>query len=262
MQNIFFQSIKKTSLNFWQNFKQQSNRVWEKAKPHLQQTPEYLELLWIKLCVWCKNLLEYVKVVFKYYGCFSFMKIDLLLLLSYLFKNPYKISKDFLTEKGEQQVHAYGETPLTTLEMIAKECQIQGKDTVFELGSGRGRTCFWLHEFIGCRVVGIEYIGEFVERGNRIIDQLSVKGVSFRKESMEEADFSGGTVFYLYGTCLEEKTIKILIDKFAKLPVGTKIITVSYSLNVYTDQPLFEVMKRFPAEFTWGRGDVYLHYKK
>ena len=79
---------------------------------------------------------------------------------------------------------------------------------------------------------------------------------------MINTDFNGATVLYLYGTCLEEDFIKKLINRFKTLPSGTKIVTVSFSLGEFTQEPLFEVMKRFPATFTWGTADVYLQIKK
>lgn len=219
---------------------------------------EFFELLWLKLTVSIKNTLEFFKVAFRYYCSLSFLKADLALRLTYLFDNPYKISKRFLKKKGAEDVYAYGETPLTSMELIAKECGFTKKDCIFELGSGRGRTCFWLHSFIGCSVVGIEYVPEFVERANKIKGYLGIKNIDFRLEDMAKANLSGATACYLYGTCLDEETINTLARHFAKLPAGTKIITVSYPLTDYPKGYSFEVMKRFSVPYTWGDADVFL----
>jgi SAM-dependent methyltransferase len=226
-------------------------KVWSNFK-------EWMELLWINFVVLMRNLIEFFKVALRYYSNSNFLKTDLALRLMYLFHNPFSISKRFLMDRGEKDVYAYGETPLTTLERIARECHLSSKDVVYELGAGRGRTCFWLRAFIGCRVVGVEYIPEFVERANRIKTKLGLKGVEFCLQDMIDTDFRGATVIYLYGTCLEDNFIRKLAAKLARLPAGTKIITVSYPLTDYAERPLFEVMKRFPAAFTWGEADVYL----
>lgn len=231
-------------------------------KNYKRDVKEVFELIWVNLIVQMRNSIEFFKVVFHYYSNLNFFKADLSLRLMYLFHNPFTLSKRFLLKKGEKDIYAYGETPLTTLELIAKECQISAKDTVFELGSGRGRTCFWLNCFIGCRVVGIEYVPEFVERANRIKNKLGVNGVSFRLEDFLEADLRGATVIYLYGTCLEDHCIEKLAEKFASLPAGTKIITVSYPLKDYTEKPIFEVMRHFSAPYTWGEADIYLNVTK
>jgi hypothetical protein len=208
--------------------------------------------------VFIRNSIEFFKVAFKYYRSFSFLKADLTLRTIYLFNNPFKISKRFLQKKGEQDVYTYGETPLTSLEYIVKECSLNSQDCVFELGSGRGQTCFWLRSFVGCSVIGIEYIPEFVERAETIKNWLKISGVEFRLADMTTADFTGGTAFYLYGSCLDDKTITVLANKFSKLPAGTKIITVSYSLGEYSEENRFEIMKRFTVPFTWGETDVFL----
>lgn len=223
---------------------------------------EFFELLWVNFVVFIKNTIEFIKVVFSYYSSFSFLKADLALRMTYLFNNPYKISKRFLMKKGADDVYAYGETPLTSLEIIAKECGLNEKDCVYELGCGRGRTCFWLHSFIGCSVVGIEYVPEFVERAEQVKNRLGISNLEFRLEDMTKADLSGATVCYLYGSCLDDQTIHTLVKHFAKLPAGTKIITVSYPLTDYAKGDTFEVMKRFTVPYTWGNADVFLHVVK
>ncbi|MEI8365573.1 MAG: class I SAM-dependent methyltransferase [Parachlamydiaceae bacterium] len=223
---------------------------------------EFFVLLWINFVVMIRNIVEFFKIAFRYYGTLSFLKADVALRLMYLFHNPYKISKRFLMNRGAQDVYAYGETPLTSLELIVRQCTIRPSDCVFELGAGRGRTCFWLHSFIGCSVVGIEQVPEFIERANRIARRLKMQNIEFRHADMLETDYSGATVCYLYGTCLDEKEIRKLAKRFAKLPPGTKIITVSYPITDYTDNSCFEVMKRFVVPYTWGTADVYLQVVK
>lgn len=231
-------------------------------KVHSANFNEYFRLIGLRLVTQMRNLIEFSKTALYYYSNFKFCKIDLSLLTLYVANNPFTISKEFLQRKGEKEVYAYGETPLTTLDHIAKECQITAKDTVFELGCGRGRSCFWLNTFIGCNVVGIEYVPEFVQRANTIKNRFALDNVEFRQQDMLNANYNNATVLYLYGTTLDDAMIQKLIERFKSLPSGTKIITVSYSLNEYTSQPLFEVMKRFTASFPWGDTDIYLHLKK
>lgn len=238
------------------------NNAVEQDRARISGMKEYFSLLWINLRTHFYNFLEFVRVVFRYYTNVSFAKVDLSLLLTYLFNNPFYLSKKFLREKGEKDIYTYGETPLTTLEQIAKQCQLNSTDLVYELGAGRGRTSFWLNSFIGCRVIAIEYVPEFVQRAALIRDKFHIEGVEFRLQNMLEADLTGATVIYLYGTCLEENSIKTLMRKFDLLPAGTKIITVSYPLTDYTSRQNFEVMKCFSVPFTWGTADVYLHVKK
>lgn len=221
---------------------------------------EFFVLMGVNLLVSLRNLVEFVKVAFKYYGNVKFMKEDLSLRLMYFFHNPYRMNKRFLMMRGEKEIYTYGETPLTTLDFIAHEAQIGPQDRVIELGSGRGRNCFWLHSIIGCEVVGIEYVPEFVERANRIKERLGVSGVEFLLGDFmnPKGGFPVGTIYYLYGSCLSDSDIEKLAERLAKLPRGTKIITVSYPLTEYILKPSFEVINHFTAPFTWGEADVYI----
>ncbi len=223
---------------------------------------ENLILLWVNLKVKVGNLIEYTRVIIRYYPHVNFAKIDMTLLLSYFFSNPFQISKRFLIQKGEQEIYTYGETPLTSLEWIVRNCGITAQDVVFELGCGRGRTCFWLSQFVGCSVVGIDYIPIFIEKANQIKERLGIQQVSFRLEDLFQVDLKGATVIYLYGTCFSATYIDLLIDRLSQLPKGTKIITVSYSLAEFQPESPFQVIKQFPCSFTWGETDVYLQVKK
>lgn len=222
---------------------------------------EYAILLVINLKVKITNLLEFVRVVISYYPNRTFCKIDCALLLSYLFTNPFRVSKNFLLQKGERDIYTYGETPLTTLDLIAHQCDLSACDVVFELGCGRGRSCFWLNQFIGCSVVGIDYVPAFIEKAEKVKQRFHVQGVSFRLEDLFQADLMGATVIYLYGTCFSAGYIDLLIERFSYLPEGTKIITVSYALAEYQPEAPFKLVKQFPASFTWGETDVYLQVK-
>ena len=219
---------------------------------------EFFSLLWLNTQLLFKNSWEFFKVVFSYWGNSTFLKEDLSLTLMYLFHNPYSISKRFMRKRGEKYVHVYGETPLSTLDEIAKKANIKSSDTVFELGSGRGRACFWLNSFIGCKVVGLEFIPEFVERAKQIKDKLHIEGVEFRLQDFLQADLKEASVIYLYGSCLDDRDISILANKMALLSSGTKVITVSYPLADYCEKDAFVVMNLFTANFTWGKAEVFI----
>jgi SAM-dependent methyltransferase len=223
---------------------------------------ELIELLWLKFRVSLINLVENTRILLRYWPKFRFMTVDFGLFLTYLFDNPFQMSKRFLAEKGEQDLHQYGETPLTTLDAIMKKAGVTSADTIYELGSGRGRTSFWLSQYLGCNTIGIEQIPAFVERANRLVQRCGLKNVSFKQENFCDSTFENATVVYLYGTCLEDEAIHRLTARLAQLPSGTKIITVSYPLNDYDTTNSFELMNCFQQPFTWGNADVFLHIVK
>lgn len=223
---------------------------------------EIVKLVGLKLYVSAKNLVENIRVLFHFWRVPKFLYVDFGLFLTYLFDNPFKISKRFLLEKGEENLHQYGETPLTTLEKVMAKAGVTNKDTVYELGSGRGRTSFWLSQYLGCNTVGIEQVPEFVERAERLVRRCNLSNVKFIQEDFCKASYEGATVVYLYGTCLEDDVIRQLAARLAKLPSGTKIITVSYPLTDYDTTASFELMNCFQQPFTWGNAEVFLHIVK
>lgn len=227
-----------------------------------QSPSEVLKLIGLKLWVSAKNAVENVRVLFHYWRSPKFIFVDFGLFLTYLFDNPFKISKRFLLEQGEENLHQYGETPLTTLDKIMQKAGVTSKDTVYELGSGRGRTSFWLSQYLGCKTIGIEQVPEFVGRAQRLIRRCDLKNVSFIQGDFCTASYEGATVVYLYGTCLEDDAIRNLTARLAKLPSGTKIITVSYPLTDYDTTASFELMNCFQQPFTWGNAEVYIHIVK
>ncbi len=190
----------------------------------------------------------------------KFIWIDCLFLFHYCWKNPHQISKAFLKSQGEKNVYGFGETPLTTLDLIARECAIVSKDTVFELGCGSARSCFWLNIFVKCRVIGIDFVPTFIQKGDQIKKWANISHLQLIQENFLKTDLSQATVIYLYGTCLEEEMIFELAKLFENLKPRTKVITVSYPLTEYSDA--FDVKKHFEGRFPWGKADIFLNEKK
>lgn len=220
-----------------------------------------LKLFPLRFAVSFRTAFHYLQEVFYYYRHWRFFSIDQALLRRYWFKNPYRINRDFLQEKGAEDLYTYGETPLVTLEHIVKECDISQEDYVFEMGSGRGRSCFWLHYFVGCFVLGIEIVPEFVRIAQDVKEQYGVDGVEFVRKDFLEQSYEEATVIYYYGTCAQDEEIAQLVECFKKSKPGTKIITVSYPLSDYDSSNSFKLVKTFPATFTWGEGIVYLQVR-
>jgi SAM-dependent methyltransferase len=206
------------------------------------------------------RLFEWLRVVVLFYTKEpKFAHIDCLLARHYFWKNPHRLSKEFLEKKNEKNIYQYGETPLTSLAKIAKECGITSKDTFFELGCGSGRTCFWLTTFIKCHVVGIDYLPAFIQKAKKIKRQKGIHKVNFQEKNILDVDYSQATCIYLYGTCLEDTVIHQLVHRFSTLSPRTQVITVSYPLTDYAKY--FSLKKQFLCRFPWGKAEVYLNEK-
>jgi hypothetical protein len=221
-----------------------------------------LRLLALKFKTYCAGIKEFLKTAFHFYGNSNFMRADLSLLGLYLFNSPYRISKRFLQEKGVEDIYAYGETPINTMETIVKECGITKEDHVFELGSGRGRVCFWLGTVIKAQVTGIDNVPEFVARAGKIQKRLGLSNIRFIEGDILTAPLEEGSVFYLFGTAYSDEFLEKLTQRFEGLKKGTRFITISFPLEDYSKSGAFEMLKRFPVSFPWGTTDAYYQMRK
>lgn len=222
----------------------------------------WIEILFLGIAVRVKRFWLWIKDVFLYYGNPSFRRADLMLISHYFFNNPYHLSRRFAEVTGEKSLYTYGETPLRTLEMIAHKCGLREQDLVVELGSGRGRTCFFLNAFFGCQTIGIEYIPHFVAIAEMIKKKCKLKHVDFVCSDMLEADYSKVDFVYLYGTCLDDFYIKRLTRCLTQLKKGAKVVTVSYALTDYLPNAPFVVKESVSMPFLWGEAEVFIQERK
>ena len=153
----------------------------------------------------------------------------------------------------------YGETPLATLDAIIQHCPIGPHDIAYELGSGRGRACFWLALYKGYNTVGIEYIPTFVAKAQKLAKFFGIKNIEFRAEDILTTNLKDATWIYLFGSALPDVTILKLCSRLEKLKPGTKVITISYPLTAYTTSKKIALKSTLDLEFSWGTTQVYFH---
>lgn len=209
--------------------------------------------VWVNVHATFFRLFGWMRVIVSYYRNAHFAYTDTLLWGSYLLKNPYRISRSHL------EANLYGETPLPTLDKIVQQCRILSKDTVYELGCGTGRTCFWLCHFVKCRAIGIDHVPTYIERANRVKRLSGTDQLTFICGDIFKEPLHGATVIYLYGTAMEDEWIEKLVEHFQTLKSGTRVITTSYPLTDYSSD--YTVVKSFRGFFPWGSTTIHLNQK-
>lgn len=208
------------------------------------------------------DIVEFTRTIARYYPNPHFRRADLRCLRAYLLRNPDAICQRYLRNFPDDEVQKiYGETFFTTLDQIATALQLSPQDVVYDLGCGRGRGVFWLHAMRGCRAVGVEINPAFVIEARRIQKKAGIDGVEFILGNLMDLDYADATVIYLYGTAFSDEAIARLIDCFRALRPGTRIVTVSYALTSYTEEPLFELEQQFSGKFLWGRANIFVQRK-
>ena len=197
-----------------------------------------------------------------YYKKPAFAVSDLMLWLAYLFINPYRVSKNYLKQRGRDNIYTYGETHITSFAKIMKAANVNARDLVFELGCGRGVSCFWLHDVVGCSVVGIEEIPTFVKISKGINKLLKKKKLEWRQEDILTTDLSGASLIYFYGTGFDGAFLDQFLPKLEGLPTGVRCVTVSYPIHEYHAETTYEVVKELSVPFPWGSALVYVQVKR
>jgi SAM-dependent methyltransferase len=241
-------------------------KVWKQLRLKLAESFSFFRVLLRARLFRC---IDYCGVIFKFYvRNRNFARIDLAIRGEYWLNSPFTISKRYLQLKVEPDVYQYGETPLLTIEKIAKQIHTTEQDCIFELGCGTGRCAFWLAYFTKCRIVGIEQIPDFVDFSNQLVEKDSfLEGkINFIRNDFLSTDLNPATIIYCYGTKLTNAQIEALILNLGKTQPGTIVITVSYSLNeiISTSEnqavldKYFPIISKFDAEFFWGKTTVFI----
>lgn len=218
---------------------------------------ESLYLLYLRFYVLIWNAKEQRRVRKLFYCQSRFASVDQALRRQYRFRSPFRISKKFLQNLNQKQVHCYGETPITGYDMIAKQINLSAKDRFIELGSGRGRGVFFLSSVFECFCQGVEIIPEFILKSLDLTKKFQELPASFILADMSNVSLKDATVIYFFGLCFEDEVIEKLCDRMKFLSHQVKIITVSFPLTDY--RPLsFRIVKTFEISFNWGVADVFV----
>jgi len=206
---------------------------------------------------------EYLFEILRYYRNREFRRADLALVGRYFLRSPYRICSRFLESYPDEEVQkVYGETSLMTLEIIAEKVRLTADDTLYELGSGRGRSVFWFHAFHGCHTIGVELNPYFLREANRVLSSFPQSRVEFREANLLDLDYADATVVYLYGTLFQEVAVSRLVEQLRNLQPGARVVTVTYPLtNDIEGARLFDLVDQFEAPFLWGTTEVFIHHR-
>ena len=192
---------------------------------------------------------EQGRVVLRYYSSLKFAFLDLALGACTLFFNPYRICRKFLEKRGETDVHAYGETPLSAFQTLAASAELTAQDHYVELGSGRGKTCLWAAHFVGCTVEGFEWVPLFV-RLSETLARLFHLPAQFHCQSMQDVDLRKATVVYLYTFDPPRSLLT--------MQPGARLITISEPFH----SDAFQLIQTVPIAFPWGDTEAYVQQRK
>lgn len=118
-----------------------------------------------------------------------------------------------------------------TIRKAFKLAGLKSSDTVYDLGSGDGRSLIIAAKEFNARSVGIEidplrfYLSKFLIKLSELEDKVTI-----RKQNFSESDISNATVIFVY---LVPKALERLKPKLLKeLKPGTRIVSIKYEIDL------------------------------
>ena len=225
----------------------------------MQSIGEWLLLPYIWIQVFFYNKQEKKIVHRLFYTNTLFKQVDFLLQKVYRFKNPYSICKKFMQKQRKNNIHVYGETPLSILHEALILAQIDKKDCFVDLGCGRGRLALFVASYYGVKSIGIDYIASFIEKANKLSSALSISSYFICQDFLHYPLPKEGTLFYFYSLCYEEQEIKRFMQELESLSPGTRVITVSFPLSDYSCA--FSILTSFERSYPFGKTMIYINIR-
>ena len=170
-------------------------------------------------------------------------------------QSPYRASYEDQLKKQidkEELELIYGEILLPTIDKIFHHLELDHRDYLIDLGSGRGRIVL-LAAAKGIPSLGLELLPSLVETARyAAVHHLPL--ASFEEIDILNADLSKATVLWLSGTCLQPETREKIAQKITQLPIGTRLISVSLPLQ----HKYLPVETIYHGWTTWGRSPFYI----
>ncbi len=105
----------------------------------------------------------------------------------------------------------YQPTPMRHVFALIASGIFSARDVVVDLGSGLGHVAMLLAIATGARCIGVEREPSFAACARECAQGLGLDRVSFIEQDARDADFSAGTLFYLY-TPFTGSTLRSVLD--------------------------------------------------
>jgi hypothetical protein len=105
----------------------------------------------------------------------------------------------------------YQQTPARIIFQLADMMHLKPGDVFFDIGSGLGQVGMLMNLLTGAKTVGVEYEPAYCNYAKKSAAQLNLTDVQFVNADARKADYSDGTVFFMY-TPFEGDILRQVLD--------------------------------------------------
>jgi hypothetical protein len=127
----------------------------------------------------------------------------------------------------EAEMVFYQPTPARHIFNLIGLSALTAEDVFVDIGSGLGHVPLLISICSDARAIGIELEGAYVERARQCAERLNLERVSFFEQDARVADYSSGTVFYLY-TPFSGAMLQLVLDRLEHEAASRRIRICTY----------------------------------
>jgi hypothetical protein len=138
----------------------------------------------------------------------------------------------------EAEMVFYQPTPARHIFNLIGLSALTAADVFVDIGSGLGHVPLLISICTDARAIGIELEGAYVERARQCAERLNLDRVAFFEQDARVADYSSGTVFYLY-TPFSGAMLQLVLDRLEQQAAcrPIRICTYGPSTSVLAREP-------------------------
>jgi len=140
----------------------------------------------------------------------------------FLFQSMPEQTKDL-----EPEMVFYQKTPARIVFELVEKCPFTKDDVFFDLGSGLGQVAMLVNLLAGITVKGVEFEPVFCDYAQNCASELNLSGVTFVNADARNADYSQGTVFFMY-TPFGGEMLQEVLELLRKESLLRKIKLITY----------------------------------
>ena len=100
---------------------------------------------------------------------------------------------------ADEHNHPYEPTPYAVLDRLAESGYITAGNTLVDYGCGKGRVGFFLHDAVGCNIIGVEHDEQILQQAKENLASVKLEsGISLLLKKAEEFDCCEADCFYFF----------------------------------------------------------------
>jgi precorrin-6B methylase 2 len=130
-------------------------------------------------------------------------------------------------KEPEPEMVFYQKTPARIIFEMVEKSHLTQDDVFFDLGSGLGHVAMLVNLLAGVKAIGIEFEPAFCNYANDCAANLKLSNIQFINVDAREADYSSGTIFFMY-TPFNGKIMQDVLKALRKESLSRRIKIITY----------------------------------